>query len=157
MAMMPHIMAGSPSPEHVWMVEGMLMQLVADRLRANGPLPVGESADDLLTRAVRFLDRTYVNRPSLAEIAEAAGCSPRHLHERFTTNFNCSPTVYAHVRRMQDVEHLLTTTDLPIKTIAKRCGYDDPLHFSRVVRQHFGRSPRLMRGVGKVKERGVRQ
>lgn len=47
---------------------------------------------------------------------------------------------------MTAAEHLLRTTDLPLAEVAERCGYPDPLHFSRVVRRHFGMAPRRLRG-----------
>jgi AraC-like DNA-binding protein len=35
-----------------------------------------------------------------------------------------------------------------VQRVAEACGYADPLHFSRVVRRFFGRSPSELRRAG---------
>ena len=36
---------------------------------------------------------------------------------------------------------LLTSTDLPISDISRRCGYENPFYFSRVFRERMGMPP----------------
>lgn len=42
---------------------------------------------------------------------------------------------------MLQATRLLRFTDLAISQIAYRCGYNDPLYFSRAFKRHHGQSP----------------
>lgn len=51
-------------------------------------------------------------------------------------------------RRLDLARQLLTTTSLSVAEVARRCGFIDATYFSRLVRQHCGRSPREVRKGG---------
>ena len=139
--------AGLPAQPAVAMaLEGVLLQVAAAMREAGGDGPAPPPSDGPVAAALVFLDRTYLRMPSLAEVARAAGRSPAHLHACFTAAVGRTPAGYALDRRMGDAHQLLTGTALPIAAVAQRCGYADPLHFSRVVRRHFGCSPQGVRG-----------
>lgn len=128
----------------VWRLEGLIQHLVASRV---GDLPL--AADDpLVTRAIAYLEAHHRERPGASEVAARVGCSVRTLGERFQRTLGLGVMAYAERRRMEEAERLLTTTDLPIAAVGDACGYPDPLHFSRVVRRHCGRSPRQVREQG---------
>lgn len=140
--------AGLPAQPTVAMtLEGVLLQVVAAMREAAGDAPAPPPSDGPVAAALAWLDRNYLRMPSLAEIARAAGRSPAHLHACFTAAIGRTPAGYALDRRMGDAHQLLTGTALPITVVAERCGYADPLHFSRVVRRHFGCSPQGVRGM----------
>ena len=136
--------AGLAGPAAIALESVLLGAVAAMRHAAGQSAPVA-SADRAVATALAWLDRHYAHDPSLAEIAAAAGRSPAHLHARFRAVTGRSPTRYALERRMADAQHLLATTDLSVQAVAERCGYADPLHFSRVVRRHCGLSPQHLR------------
>ena len=125
-------------------IEGCLLQVVAHIGARIGP-PATDYSGDTLRSALAYIEQHYRRMPSLREIAHACGRSPNHLQSRFTAAFGASPTVYARECRLRDAVHLLTTGDLRVQDIARRCGYEDPLHFSRVFRRYFGCSPQTLR------------
>ena len=47
--------------------------------------------------------------------------------------------------RLQLATALLTRTNLIIKEVAQRCGFEDPLYFSRRYKMAFGRPPSTVR------------
>ena len=47
--------------------------------------------------------------------------------------------------RMELAKNLLESTQLPVKEIAGRVGYNDPLYFSTVFRNYTGMNPRAYR------------
>jgi AraC-like DNA-binding protein len=104
--------------------------------------------DGIVRRAVRWIEDHYRERPTLEALAAAMGCSAGHLHARFSATLGISPSAYAERQRLRDAQHLLVTTDLPVREVAVRCGYEDPFHFSRVARRFFGRSPQDLRRMG---------
>ncbi len=140
--------AGLPSqPVAALALEGTLLGVVAAMRSAAPPGPPLPPRDGPVATALAFLDRHYLRMPSLAETAHAAGRSPAHLHACFSAAIGRTPAAYALDRRMGEAHQLLTATALPVAVVAERCGYADPLYFSRVVRQHFGRSPRQLRAL----------
>lgn len=111
--------------------------------------PRGIKSDDLVRRAITWIDAHYHERPTLAGIAAAVKCSGGHLHARFTQEIGVSPTAYAQRQRLRDAQHLLSTTDLTVREVALKCGYDDQFHFSRVARRFFGLSPQEIRKMAR--------
>ncbi len=128
-------------------LEGALLGVVAAMHDAAGPGLAPPPHDSPVAAALAFLDRHYLRMPSLAETARAAGRSPTHLHACFTAAIGRTPSAYALDRRMGEAHQLLTATALPVAVAALRCGYADALHFSRVVRRHFGRCPLQLRAL----------
>ena len=129
-------------------LEGCLLQVVAHIGARLGPPPGdyrGEHGGEVLRTALAYIERHYRRMPTLAEIARACARSPNHLHSVFSKAFGASPTVYARECRMRDAVHLLTATALQVQEVARRCGYEDPLHFSRVFSRYFGCSPLAVR------------
>jgi AraC-like DNA-binding protein len=98
-----------------------------------------------VARAVDLLDRHYRRNPPLAELARAAGRSPNHLHQAFRAALGCTPAAYAEQLRLRDAQVLLADPALTVAEVARRCGYADPFHFSRVVRRACGASPLALR------------
>ena len=47
--------------------------------------------------------------------------------------------------RLRRAQEFLVSTDLPIKEIAKRVGFENPYHFSTRFRKRLGKSPRQYR------------
>lgn len=100
--------------------------------RAVDPL-VAELLDELTKR---------VSRPtSLDELAEWAGFTPQHLNRTFRRELGVTPLQHLTRLRMEQSAAQLAEGKLTVKAIAAAAGFDDPYYFSRLFRQHFGRSP----------------
>jgi len=125
------------------------MTAMLDQVSTEQPEPSAPD-DRLVRRAIRWIEERYRERPSLELVAGAIGCSPGHLRARFAATLGVSPSAYAERQRLRDAQHLLVTTDLSVREVAVRCGYDDPFHFSRVVRRFFGRAPQDLRHLGRA-------
>jgi len=95
--------------------------------------------------AIAYMDQHYLENPRLAHIATAAGLAPNYFHRRFTQTFKVTPYAYMRERRMNMARGLLLGTASSVQAIAARTGYDNPFHFSRAFRSHFGLSPVQMR------------
>ncbi len=144
LGMEPPARVAEASAYAVAALEGCLLQVVAHIGARLGP-PPGDYGGEVLRTALAYIERHYRRMPTLAEIARACERSPNHLHSVFSKAFGASPTVYARECRMRDAVHLLTATALQVQEVARRCGYEDPLHFSRVFSRYFGCSPLAVR------------
>ena len=54
--------------------------------------------------------------------------------------------------RLRLAAHLLTTTDLPVKLVAKSIGYSSRSYFSRAFRAAYGQDPASFRTCGTAPE-----
>ena len=100
-------------------------------------------------RALKWMRQRIDDAPwqhfALDDIAAAAGCTPKHLCRVFRTSVGHSPARTGTLLRLQLAIALLARTNLSIKEIASRCGFENPLYFSRRFRQMFGLPPSAVR------------
>jgi AraC family transcriptional regulator of arabinose operon len=83
-----------------------------------------------------------IDRPlSLDAIAGHARLSVSRVSHLFLARFGCSIMDWRNDLRMQLACRMLRMTDAPIKQVAIRVGYSDPLHFSKMFRKRIGLSP----------------
>jgi len=78
---------------------------------------------------------------TLRELAAGAGLSPSRLANMFKNQTGTSPMAHHMHLRMQEAAGLLASTDLNIKEVAARMGFQDPYHFSRAFKSHLQTSP----------------
>ena len=113
-----------------------------------------EIADDLtppreysptVRQALAYIEHRDDAHPSETEIAETLFVSVDTLRKTFRKEIGQPIIHYARDRSLWQAERLLRTTDLPVKEIARRTGFADPLYFSRVFPGRFGVSPKAYR------------
>ncbi len=132
--LLDRLIAGEPPPDAAVLVE---CGDVAVR-RSTDTVAV---ADPDLAFAMRYI-RDHACDPLRVEaLMEHLTIARRTLEKRFKAEFD--RTLHAEIRRVQlhRARELLTTTQLPIPTIASRAGFCDRHIFSKVFRQTFGTPP----------------
>lgn len=80
--------------------------------------------------------------PGLRQLRAWAGVAPEHLARTVRRHLGCTPTQWLHQLRLERGARLLAATDLPVATVAARCGYADPGLFHRRFRAVRGLGPR---------------
>ncbi len=84
--------------------------------------------------------------PPYAQIARSvAGVSESAMRRHFKAAMGVSPHAYALASRIARAKTLLTETDLPLKTVAERLGYDNVYFFARQFKQEAGVPPGVFR------------
>jgi len=68
--------------------------------------------------------------------------------ERFVQVFAQPPIDFLMKVRLRIAAHLLTTTVLPVKVVARTIGYDSRSYFSRAFRAVYGQGPADFRTFG---------
>jgi AraC-like DNA-binding protein/quercetin dioxygenase-like cupin family protein len=116
-----------------------LISQFADSRSRGVPLPPS------LLRAVRFANEHIGEPLTVEELARSAFCSRIHLTRLFKHHFGVSSSEWIRSFRMGYAGHLLATTDIPVKTIAAKVGYADPLHFSAVFHRAMAETPSAFR------------
>lgn len=82
---------------------------------------------------------------TLTELADQANITEKHLCRLFAKWVGHSPIQTYSLVKLEASLPLLTRTNLSIKEVAQRCGFENPLYFSRLFSRHFNDSPRGFR------------
>lgn len=86
-------------------------------------------------------------RPSVADLAAAAGCSPRHLERLFSRHLGLTPrTLLLVVMFQAALQMLMRDPGCPLSDVAARTGFHDQSHLVRTFRRFSGGAPRDFRG-----------
>lgn len=106
-----------------------------------------------LRRALELLERNYGEPLRLRDLADAAGWSVPHLHDRFKQELGISPHQALIRRRLQAARELLAAGNDPIKSVSAQCGFPTPAVFCVQFKKATQHSPadyrrRLLHGQG---------
>lgn len=83
------------------------------------------------------LDKNF----TLDAIASKFNYSKSYLHTKFKKDTGYPVLVFFNLKKTQKACEYLNYTDLSIKEISFKVGFDDPLYFSRVFKNFMGKSP----------------
>ncbi|HUD35391.1 MAG TPA: helix-turn-helix domain-containing protein [Streptosporangiaceae bacterium] len=87
------------------------------------PLWSAQPRTDPIRAAVSAIQADPGASHGIAELARAAGLSPRHLQRRFTAELGIPPAAYVERVRIEAAQRALTQTDDPVETVARRYGF----------------------------------
>lgn len=127
---------------------GLAYALAASLVDEAGPPRDGPGTSRRPADVQRVIDhvRENLDRPiPIEELADVAGYSRWHFARRFRASEGLSPQAFLARQRMKTAAAMLQGTDLPIKAVAYRCGFDDPNYFAKAFRQCFRVSPTQFR------------
>lgn len=101
--------------------------------------------EERLVLVRRWIGAAPAHKVTLADLAAMAGMSIPHFCASFKKAFGQAPIDCLIVQRLTHAAHLLADRNLNIASIARLVGYDDPFHFSKAFKRHFGLGPRALR------------
>jgi AraC-like DNA-binding protein len=101
--------------------------------------------DAAVRRAIRHMEDHFADADCLTAAQKTASCSVNALIYKFTHDTGLSPARYLWRLRTEKGLAMISETGLTIGEIAGKCGFKNPYHFSRLVRQHHGHAPRELR------------
>jgi AraC-like DNA-binding protein len=138
------------------MAEALLRRWVILLLRrswldaAHPPCWLAILEDERLCRALTAM----LDRPeqafTVAGLAEVAGMSRSVFAARFGAAVGRSPMEFLKTLRLERAAHLLTGTDLPVKSITTRVGYSSRSSFTRAFVTSRGIDPTAFRSTARV-------
>jgi AraC-like DNA-binding protein len=102
-----------------------------------------------MVRAVDKLKQQFDKPMSVEDLARETGMSVSSFHSHFKAVTSMSPLQFQKQLRLQEARRLMLAEDLDAGEAGYRVGYDDPSHFSREYKRHFGESP--MRDVERLR------
>jgi AraC-like DNA-binding protein len=99
----------------------------------------------LVDKTIAFIEANVAQKLSAEDLASQAGLSESHFNRVFRAQTGYAPMEYLRRYRVQRAKDLLADVDLAVKEIARRAGFDDAYHFSKVFRQIAGVTPTAYR------------
>ncbi len=119
-------------------LRSMLSLIVAYQ---QSPRRKSRGAEHRILEVITFMREHATGSHDLGKLAESAGLSIPHFSALFRKQTGTSPIHFLARLRMQRACELLDSTKDPIATISRAVGYENPLYFCRLFRQHVGMAP----------------
>jgi len=94
-----------------------------------------------IARAIALLRKDFDKPLRVAGLARQLGMSVSGLHHQFKAVTAMSPLQFQKHLRLEEARRLLLTGEVDAATAGYEVGYDDPSHFSREYKRHFGQPP----------------
>ena len=130
------------------MMEALLTLLLQPAADHDGPAATPDRPDAVV-RALNYMrlliDEESRQPVSLKSLARVAGVSPKHLCRLFVQSIGQPPLRTLRLIQLQLAVVLLARSELSVQEIARRCGFEDPLYFSRCFTRVCRIAPRKAR------------
>lgn len=125
------------------------LSLIYDAFRTFGTALRQGKRRATLFDAIRVIHRNLAQGiVRLQPIYDELDLSRATLHRIFTENGLPGPGEFLRQEQMRRARHLLTSTTLPIRDVAKRIGIPSPVYFTEFVRKFAGTTPTKLRQEG---------
>lgn len=115
----------------------------------NGIKRIKMKADNIINEAILFMRENLQEKLTVDDFANRFSFSASHFSGLFKKQTGISPIDYFINLKMQKACQLLDLTDLKIKEIGFKLGYDDPYYFNRIFNKVNGVSPSKWRSIKK--------
>lgn len=97
--------------------------------------------DERITRAIHYIMNHLSDPINLKTLAAEACVSPEYLIRLFKNTTGTTPVQYITRKRIEKAQHLLSTTNIPIKHISYSLGFNDSGYFLYVFKRALGVTP----------------
>jgi len=98
-----------------------------------------------VARGMRLIEDGFLDRASVADLADALGVGPRHLLRLFTRHAGASPSEIAATNRIQRAKRMIDKTAMPLSEIAFAAGFRSVRRFNDSFLLTYKRSPSSFR------------
>ncbi len=100
-----------------------------------------EPENDLLKKVISFMKNNLHKNIRIDEFAQKCDCSTSNIYKLFKINLDSAPLDFFIHLKMERACKYLTQTNLKVKEIGRKLGYEDQYYFSRIFSKHIGQSP----------------
>jgi AraC family transcriptional regulator, regulatory protein of adaptative response / methylated-DNA-[protein]-cysteine methyltransferase len=107
--------------------------------------PAWRGTATTVARGMRLIEAGFLNRGSVAELADKLGIGPRHLLRLFLRHAGASPSEVAATLRVQSAKRLIGDAELSLTEIAFAAGFRSVRRFNEAFRATYGCPPSAFR------------
>ena len=97
--------------------------------------------DDRIQRVLLYIRRNLHERLDIDNLANMAFISRDHFIRIFKEETGSTPVQYITQRKIERAELMLSTEEMPVKSIAYSLGFDDHSYFNRLFKKIVGKTP----------------
>jgi transcriptional regulator GlxA family with amidase domain len=108
-------------------------------------LAVGPKEETLVAKALRYVTDHIAEQLSMEQLADALSVSRRTFSRTFAKGANMTPSAFVEQVRIDHSRKLLEETDLPLKTVAFRCGFRNSNQMRFIYERRLDTTPRAYR------------
>ena len=123
------------------------------RLENPRQLPPLAQRDPVISEAVAKINENLHKKIHLPALAEASFLSYVQFSRRFKAAMGMTVQSYISEMRLKKAKQLLSDSDMPIKEIARSCGFANEYYFSNFFKEHQNISPTDFRNLAKSTEK----
>lgn len=95
-----------------------------------------------------IMEENFTNPVTIEQLAYLSGRSLASFKRDFNAMYNMSPSEWIRVKRLNKAKEALENTDLSVLDVCYMVGFENPSHFSRIFKEHFGYAPSFVRQPG---------
>lgn len=113
---------------------------------------------NLFDRNQSFASLVKNNAPrvkTVEELADICGFSIQHFNNMFKQEFHDTPYSWMQKQRIVEIEHLLTETNVPLKSIIKMYSFTNHGHFALFCRKYLKKTPLKIRKEARAKREAI--
>jgi AraC family transcriptional regulator, arabinose operon regulatory protein len=107
---------------------------------------VGHRRDERISAAMELLCRNIERAITLEDLANRSGLSASRFSHLFREQVGVTPMRFLETQRLDRAAALLELTQLSVKEIARKVGFENPFYFTLRFKSRTGMSPRAFRG-----------
>ena len=108
-------------------------------------LAIGPKEETLVAKLLRYVTDHIEAQLSIEQLADAVAVSRRTFSRRFAKEAQMTPSAFVEQVRVDFARKLLEETDLPLKTVAFRCGFRNANHMRVIFTRRLDTTPRAYR------------
>ncbi len=92
-------------------------------------------------KVTKYINRHYMNKVSLEDVAKEVHLSPNYLSSIFRMEMKMSFNAYLNKVRIDQSKQLLLTNDMSLQDIVQMVGFTDQSYFTKVFKRYVGVTP----------------
>jgi transcriptional regulator GlxA family with amidase domain len=120
-------------------------------------LAVGPKEETIVAKVLRYVTDHLNEQLSIEQLADAVAVSRRTFSRTFAKDASMTPSAFVEQVRVDFARKLLEETDLPLKTVAFRCGFRSGNHMRVIFTRRLDTTPREYRQRFRDQELGEQQ
>lgn len=120
---------------------GLLLQLLSRFMMAeNFHIAERKMIHPKILDAINFIQNNLLFNITVEGLAQRANQHPDYFSRLFLQNTGERPLTYVQLKRVEQAQLLLITTDLPFYKIAEETGFESLSYLARIFRNHTGQT-----------------
>lgn len=149
------LQAADSGEQNEYEFQQALFNDIVNQYRLENPMSVQPAAegDPVVAQAVAYINDNLHKKLKLTALADASYLSYVQFSRRFKAAVGMTVQEYITDLRLKKAKTLLGDSELPVKDVARSCGFANEYYFSNFFREHQNLSPTKFRTLAKSTEK----